>query len=91
MNEKKTFNNLNFNLAEIFLDFDYKKKLCDKSHALLKIFDFLSLQDMINWKNTNHFFFTKFNIDFYKKILKNKFLKRNEHAYLLRKIIINEE
>jgi len=80
-----------FNFEEIFIDFDYKDKRCKNSKAILKIFDYLNMKDIINFKNTNVFFNSKFDIEFLKKTLKNKILNRKEHVFLLKKILITQE
>ena len=95
LNTNNTNDNLkikyDFSLEEIFIDFDVKNKSSLETKPLIILFDFLEIKDIISFKNTNQFFSKKINIDLIKKVSKNKILKRKEHLYLMRKIIINQE
>jgi hypothetical protein len=81
----------NCNLEEIYLNFDSKDKMSHETKSLNRIFDYLSMKDIISFKNTSQFFNKKFDIEFIKKVSKGKILNRKEHLYLIRKIIITPE
>ena len=90
MNEKNNQNSI-FHLEEIFIDFNYKNKRCKKTSALMNLFEFMSLKDIILLKNTNKFFHSKFEMDFLKKVIKTKLLNRKEITFVMKKIIISTE
>ncbi len=90
MNDKKGLNP-NFNLEEIFIDFDYRNKRSKKTSALMFLFEFMSLTDFIFLRNSNKFFHSKLDMDFLKKVIKKKLLNRKEITFVLKKIIISPE
>lgn len=90
MNEKKNLKSI-YNIEEIFIDFDYKNKKCKKTSALMSIFDYMNVKDLIFFRNTNKFFNNKLEMNFLKKNFKKKLLSKKEQSFIIKKIIISPE